>query len=361
LISAFLMLGSICCRAQEADLSVPDILNVTDTQDTLSQTKQKKGLIKWFVNWRDKSLVSGCDTSYIIVPKKKWTATTGLKSTGNAFRIYWPTSLEMAMKGNPGKIFSENSYIFEHKTIPTLGVSIGLCYKGFGLTVSPKVINNNKEKGLDIGLGLTGTTLGGDVALKYLFDTDQDNNSYFLLAGSLSAYYVLNNKKFNMSSAFSQSVLQKKSAGSVVFATMLDFSSIISAHSNHSEIKDGSFALHSDWSLGVGYGYNLVFAQSKCLIHASYIPMLMILQNSTYGILKGNEQTQKLESESVKADKKYSIPYSHLARFAFYYTWRERYLVGGSLQDSHYGWANSDARPNYGMEWTASIFFKFRF
>lgn len=345
-ILAVFALFSLCAisSAQELDVTIPD------------PAKPKRGLIGWFKDWRDSSLIAGRDTSYISVPSRKWMITTGLKSNSSAFSIYWPSATEMAEQGNPGKIFDNfDSYTYHYTAKPTLGIAIGLAYKGFGLTISPKVINKEKGKGLDIGLGLTGTTFGGDIAFKGLFDSDGEGNDYFLASASLSGYYVLNNKKFNLTAAFSQSVMQKKSAGSVILATRLGFSSLVAVETPTDEIKDGAYGTNGTWSLGAGYGYNFVFAQSHFLIHASYIPMFMILQGSRYGYYDdlGNHSY-------VKSKQNFVIPYSHMARFAFYYTWRDRYLIGGSLQDSHYGWKYAEKQPNAGTEWTALLFFKFR-
>lgn len=340
-ISVLLALGTLC-RAQDTE-----------------PPAQEKGLIAWFQRWRDDSLIGGRDTAYVSVPEKKWMVTTGLKSTQNEFQLYWPSQTDIDGKSDSEDLFGMRNYIFKHQTKPTLGISIGLSYKGFGLTVSPKIINNNDRKGLDLGLGLTGTTFGGDVGVRALFDSDSKNNLFLLLTGSLSAYYVLNNRKFNMTAAFSQSVMQKKSAGSVIFATMLDFASLTAISlSSEDEHYNGNYGVHGNWAIGAGYGYNFVFAQSHCLVHASYIPMYMVLQGSEYGHIS-NEDVEK--SEKVRYGGILSVPYAHMARFAFYYTWRERYLIGGAVQDTHSGWIRSQLQPNASYEWTGTIFFKFRF
>lgn len=356
-ISALLALGTLC-RAQDTDLSFTDTTAVSEAVSNQETEVRKKGLIPWFQRWRDNSLIGGRDTAYVSVPEKKWMITTGLKTTQNGFQLYWPSKAEMTGEVDPEGLFGMSNRIFNHETKPTLGISIGISYKGFGLTVSPKVINNNDRNGLDLGLGLTGTTFGGDISLKAQFDSDNRDNHLLLLNGSLNAYYVLNNRKFNMTAAFSQSVMQKKSAGSVIFATMLDFASIIavSISPKNPQVTAGTYGMHGNWSIGAGYGYNFVFAQTHCLIHASYIPMYMFLQGSEYGLIKENDETEK-----VRSDKRLTVPYSHMARFAFYYTWRERYLIGGALQDTHYGWLSSQRRPNASFEWAGTLFFKFRF
>lgn len=351
-----LLFFSVISYAQDLDLIVP----VPEDSTVIQEPAKKKGLIQWFKRWRDNTLRAGIDTNYIQIPKQKWLVTTGFKTSRSTSQIYWPNATEMADEGNPGHIFDNfESAIYKYTSKPTLAVSIGLAYKGFGLTISPKIVNTNKAKGLDIGLGLTGVTFGGDFTVRMLFDYDSEGNEYLLANSSLSAYYVLNHDKYNMSAAFSQSVLQKKSAGSVIFATQLGFSAIDAVETKYNSIRNGSYGTFGMWSIGVGYGYNFVFAQSRCLIHASYIPAFMILQGSRYGMYDPNDPEKK--NRFVRSDDAFAIPYAHMARFAFYYTWRDRYIFGGSLQDSHYGWEHSETRPNFASEWTAQLFFKFRF
>ena len=91
----------------------------------------------------------------------------------------------------------------------------------------------------------------------------------------INAYYAFNYKRFSYPAAFSQSYVQKKSAGSI----MLGFSyhrSTITLGNDESEWEyDDIRKIKLSYAgLGVGYGYNFVPGRNW-LIHASVLPTLV--------------------------------------------------------------------------------------
>ena len=93
------------------------------------------------------------------------------------------------------------------------------------------------------------------------------------------AYYMFNGKRFSYAAAYDQSVIQKRSAGSLMAGALFYYS-----HVNYAEDENADFILLMDnigrikqWqvSLGAGYAYNLVPCKGL-LISAMAMPMLTV-------------------------------------------------------------------------------------
>lgn len=313
-------------------------------------------------HWRERTLLSSCDTDYIALPKYNWQATTGLKAGGSSLHLIWPGEYEMPRNpiiSDDGKIrmFKQNRMVLPLYDLINSSVAIGLAYKGFGLTFGPKLYNPNKGRGWDLGIDFTGTRFGIDAGVRLLVKEDPNTkNDYLLLGATANLYCVINPGKFNLSAAYSQSVIQKKSAGSFIVGA-----SFLTNYINL--LGEGYGNQNSNISLGVGYGYNLVFLNGRVLIHASYIPMYMF-GKSTWCFY--NDQARE---ESIKMPKDPTFPYRHLARASANYTWKDRYLIGFNLYNAHYGISHNIKKevglnskyPQSANEWSAMIFFKYRF
>lgn len=223
------------------------------------------------------------DTSYITRPKTKWTVTARLNVSG----------AKIASEGIDGSSTHFKSEMkADYKTTLTLAVS----YLGISLSAS---LNPGKLTGkysdFELNLNSYGKCFGFDVIYQNAHnftgwhDTDgmerielpEDMLSVKTL--NLNAYYAFNSSRFSYPAAFSQSYIQRKSAGSFLLAA--------SAQGQHAKLGTRPEA---DWheemnlkttniGIGAGYGYNYVPSQGW-LLHLSALPTFIVYSKTSMTI-----------------------------------------------------------------------------
>ena len=340
------------------------ILTLALALSATAEAKEPFG--QWVKHWRERALMKNCDTAYVAMPPYNWQATAGVKGSGTSADFIWPSASQVPR--NPQNIFGEQQqWLARYNAGMTNSAVFGLAYKGLGLSFGPKFNNPNKGKGIDLGIDFTGVKFGIDLRAKYMYDGDVEGviNSMTMSSFGADAYYVVNAKKFNLSAAYSQSVIQKRSAGSIIVAAGYLGSSYTILFDDNTTAY---YTMSKNVSLGAGYGYNLVFLGGRLLSHASYIPMVMCWRGTWCGAYLEDKEDDAYEIDQVKMTKDPTFPYRHLARASFNYTWRERYLVGFNFYNNHTGIALRDVQqiesakyPQSMNEWTAQVFFKYRF
>lgn len=176
-------------------------------------------------------------------------------------------------------------------------------------------------------------------------------NDYQLL--HLQAHYVFNYKHFSYSAGRSASRIQKKSAGSPI--ALIDF------YQSRAKFADqfivGVNERYKTWkfAIGGGYGYNFTPNAGKLLIHASALPTINILRNSTYHTTfvypeeydkmseeakqiyqKNLEDTEKQVNDMV--DKTPKITLNFTARLSATWNIDKHFVLGafGSFQHSNF-------------------------
>ena len=101
-------------------------------------------------------------------------------------------------------------------------------------------------------------------------------------------YWIFNNKKFSLPAALSQTVIQRRSAGTWLATFNYYRSSIRPKFTNQSNSSyvvmtfDAEKFSSTQLSLGGGYAYNYTPNQGKLLIHASVIPSVTLISKSKY-------------------------------------------------------------------------------
>ena len=128
-------------------------------------------------------------------------------------------------------------------------------------------------------------------------------------------YWVFNNKKFSLPAALSQTVIQRRSAGSWIAELNYYRSSIKPQLRNAGGIYpsimvDANKITSSQISLGGGYAYNYVFGNEHCLLHTSFMPMISVWhRNRIYSSM----DTSPLSQNSTIALPLHRLePYSRL-------------------------------------------------
>lgn len=236
----------------------------------------------------DSALFRKVDTTYIEVPKKAWRVILRPKINQIDTRVTSALDDEMIAKlSDSWEMDLTGLHLdwllkLEQPMSTSIGVWVG--YRGLGIGYSQSL---TKHSGYYFSLSSTGASYGVTFSLRS-FDTDdlsaklnlsyidesyseRDDNyvSYAPIKVNtmfLDGYYVFNGKRYSQASAYNQSVIQRRSAGSFLlglswYQSSIDFSDklngdIILASNNIGKIK-----VHQG-NVGFGYGYNWVPARN---------------------------------------------------------------------------------------------------
>ena len=233
----------------------------------------------------DSMSVKSVDRRYIDAPEKPWQ----LILKGNVSQTFVSMNAQGTMDGLD---YSANPYL---KTTPSQYVGLWAGYRGYGLGYT---VNVGGDKGSYLTIGATGGAYGINVR----FHSFKNSNPSFNLSSSIlseevsetwndveltdpirvktvivDGYYLFNGKRFSYAAAYDQSVIQKRSAGSLMAGLMYNYT-----HINYASDFNGDLVYLMEglgkvklWqgSAGVGYAYNWVPA-SGLLVNVMAMPML---------------------------------------------------------------------------------------
>jgi len=228
------------------------------------------------------------DTLYIKRPGGK----LRLKMRGNLSG----TTIESKDKAEGGTIEAK------YKTATRGTISVGASYLGISLTVSVNPGSlAGKNKDIEYNLNAYGNRFGLEACFQdsktLSGDIRQNEYSYHMAKGDLrytmfsfTGYYAFNHRRFSYPAAFTQSYIQKRSAGSWLVGCAFQSGRIKTTDNAPDELKDTSVSTNS-FAIGGGYGYN--FVVKKWLFHASAQPSLIVYSNNSFYAKgeKGNEGT----------------------------------------------------------------------
>ena len=169
---------------------------------------------------------------------------------------------------------------------------------------------------------------------------------------NLNFYYAFNYRRFSFPAAFSQSYIQKRSAGSWMIGASFDGSK--------TELNDMTIRLN-EFAVGAGYAYNLVIAR-HWLCHLSALPTMTIYSHDyTKTLTSADEDNAPSATNTMRHDMKYHFPSAIITgRGAIVYSWRNKFA--GATAVYNYSVAGDEdhlkVRRN---KWRVRMFFGFRF
>ena len=236
----------------------------------------------------DSAAVRGVDRNYIEAPKEPWQII--VKGNINQSDLKMKAAGEMDIM----------SYTAEPrlKTDPSKYVGLWAGYRGYGLGYT---VNAGGDKGSYFTIGATGGTYGVNVRV-HRFKNRNPSFKFNMFIDGVSeekigyeeddaaledpirvrtviadAYYLFNGKRFSYAAAYDQSVIQKRSAGSLMAGAMYYYGDIDFATQNNAELVYlmrglGRVKLWQG-SIGIGYAYNWVPVKGL-LVNAMAMPML---------------------------------------------------------------------------------------
>ena len=259
------------------------------------------------------------DTNYVIRPEGRLTLKVRMNQTGNSFHA----------KGTIDGIHEKADLKTGHKTT----FSLAAIYRGIGVGVA---INPAKWKGVykdyEFNLNYYSSRLSLDFSYQRSESLAGDINrgdhqsrlekgDLTLKVANVAAYYTFNHRRFSFPAAFTQSYIQRRSAGSWLAGISYQGGSI----KTNDALKERNpnapdvriYVGHV--GIGGGYGYNWVLGR-KWLLHFSMLP--------TFVVYNRNNMTVNGERRKAKHIRFNMIFNEHVA---IVHHFSSRYFAGATL------------------------------
>ena len=273
------------------------------------------------------------DTNYVVRPEGTLTLKMRLNESGESYHV----------RGDRDGVNYKGDLSTSRKTT----VSIAASYRGLSAAVA---INPAKLKGLynDYELNLSyyssrlsfdasyhrSTTLSGDVERgDYVGHLNKEGVKLKMF--NLAGYYVFNHRRFSYPAAFTQSYIQRRSAGSWLAGISYQSGTI---HTTD-ELKERTpnapeVDIHVGLlGIGGGYGYNWVLGK-KWLLHFSMLPTIVVYNHSYM-----NVDGERRDAGHVR----FSMIFNE--RASIVYNFSPRYFAGATFNMSN-TFFNNDVRVN---------------
>ena len=233
------------------------------------------------------------DTNFVIRPEGKLTLKLRLNQTGNDFHA----------KGTVNDVYSEADLKTSHKTT----MSIGASYRGISAAVA---INPAKMKGLykdyEFNLNYYSSRLSLDFSYQrsetLAGDFTGDRGDLRLESGeallkvlNIAGYYTFNHRRFSYPAAFTQSYIQRRSAGSWLAGISYQGGSIKTTDdlkARNPNAPDVRIYI-GHVGIGGGYGYNWVPSR-KWLLHLSILPTVVVYNRNNMTVNGERKEAQHM-------------------------------------------------------------------
>lgn len=283
---------------------------------SFGQNEESVTLVKRFANWRERSMMRGCDTAYIQLPENAWIIKLNGISTFSEFNIQLNDVLNFEhakMKIGSGMGFKS---------------SFSLAYRGLELGYS---IDQTNRYNRDIKLNLYNKRFGGEFQYQSFrrtsstIETTNPDSTFnfkndYTNRMTINFYYVFNYKTFSYPAAITQAFIQKKSAGSFLLGASFFRNKIklFQDGSGQASFHDPIITLNQA-SIGGGYGYNFVCCESRLLFHISAMPMLLFSINENI--------SSELSEIHIVSKRRIPITANVISRAAICYTYQDRLIL----------------------------------
>lgn len=252
------------------------------------------------------------DTLYIGRPDARWTIKLRTNLSG----------AQLKFNGSKNQIPFNGDLRADYRGT----LSVAVAYRGIavGLAVNPaKLAGKSKDNefnlnsysnkfGFDVVL-LSSKTYHGSVETNGV-SSDINKGQLKQKAVNLNFYYAFNGRRFSFPAAFSQSYVQKRSAGSFMLGMSMDgqYTNAYDVMTN-SGVGNAKMRIYA-LGIGAGYGYNLVVGR-HWLFHLSTLPTFDVLLRSY------------IETDEGKVNMHYRFPSVIIVgRGAAVYSWKNKFF-----------------------------------
>ena len=299
----------------------------------LSQTEKKESPLsivgKKIMNHLDKSCIEGFDTTYVGLPKYPFLASTSAIFAGIK------TSLTGKDVPNFGSVGVNIRSALKGQS------SLGISYRGLLLKYSWDVFNGYNS---DIQLSWFERAWGIEYrhhatdGVHGSLSSSATGNTIHVLRGDLNVkttmvygYAILNSKKFCYMATMFPTLIQKRSAGTVMLVggymntdVRTDQQELITRLGGMKDVEITQAVV------GIGYGYNYSINNGQVLLCASAIPLAVIHNNNlvtldyTGKLQDGSDYTTEI-SKKVTAKRK--VNFTGMLRFSANYNISKRFIM----------------------------------
>ena len=259
------------------------------------------------------------DTDYVVRPEGRLTLKLRMNQSGNTFHA----------RGTVDGIYSHADLKTSHKTtFAVVGIYRGI---GVGLAINPykwKGVYQDYEfnfhyyssrLSMDASFQRS-TTLAGDIERG---DTPSrlESGDVRLKVLNVAGYYVFNHRHFSYSAAFTQSYIQRRSAGSWLAGVSYQGGSIqtTDALKERNPNAPDTRIYIGHLGIGGGYGYNWVLGK-KWLLHFSMLPTFVIYNRNNFTVNGERKKAQRTRFNMIFNE-----------RAAIVYNFSPRYFSGITL------------------------------
>ena len=287
------------------------------------------------------------DTLYVVRPDTKWI----LKGVGSICG----SSVHLRGNNNGTPFHANLKPSYEEK------VSVGVDYVGLhiGVSANPSAWAG-KYNDYEFNFTLNSNKFGVDFVYHSQSSAEgwleyADNRKVYVPSGALHSkifnanlFYAFNDKKFSIpASSFSQSFLQKRSAGSWLLG-MSFMNQIINLGEKAQDVLPINKFRSMNISFGAGYGYNWVLPKNF-LFHVSAIPSVIIYNHTKTWDGKQWERTQGHFPDLIL-----------MTRASLVHNYKR--LVSGITLVGHFSSIGDRSRvETNGSKWRARVHFGWRF
>ncbi len=258
------------------------------------------------------------DTNYVVRPEGKWTLKLRVNQTGNTIHA----------KGTVDDIRTRADLSTSGKTT----ISIGAAYRGLAASIS---INPAKLAGkyndYELNFNYNGSRVSFDVSyqrskslagnIEYDGTSRVEKGDASMETFNIAAFYCFNHRHFSFPAAFSQSFLQRRSAGSWLAGLSYQGGSLKTSEELMDRMPDTPEVSirGGQYGIGGGYGYNLVLGR-KWLFHLSGLPSFVIY----------NWNKMTINGESERSGRvRFNMLFNE--RAAIVYNFSPRWFAGATL------------------------------
>ena len=284
------------------------------------------------------------DTAYITRPQTKWTLTARYNVSG----------AEIESEG----IEEGHHFKSEMKADYKSTLSVGVSYLGFTLSMALNPAKlMGKYRDYELNFNSYGRRFGFDViyqdAKNFTGWNETEGMERVTLPADLlsvktlnvNAYYAFNSRRFSYPAAFSQSYIQRRSAGSFLLAAS-GMGQRGTVHGERLDMQEMTFKM-TNIGLGAGYGYNYVPHQGW-LLHISGLPTFIVYSNTT------------MTFDDTKVSLKYHFPEVIITgRGAAVYQWRNKF-AGVSMVYNFTNIGHEESLAVHNSKWRLRTFFGLR-
>ena len=308
------------------------------TAQTLTQSERRERMDSALTSRYNRN--KGIDTAYIMRPQTKWTVVGRINVSG----------AKIETEGVDNGLHFKSEMKADYKST----LSVAVSYLGISLSASLNPAKlMGKYRDYELNFNSYGKRFGFDIiyqdAKNFTGWHDHDGMERINLPADMlkvktlnvNAFYVFNSSRFSYPAAFSQSYIQRRSAGSFLLAA--------SGQGQHASLDwEQEMQLKvTNIGIGAGYGYNYVPRQGW-LFHISALPTFIVYSKTsmTFG--------------DNRVPLHYHFPEAIITgRGAAVYQWRNKF-AGLSMVFNFTNVGNEESLAVHNIKWRVRTFFGLR-